>query len=161
LRVADVEPAWSPDGREIAFARSRTDAGNYPGQTGPAQIYVVNADGTDVRRLTSAGDNDSPAWSPDGKRIAFDRGPCCVANDVYVMDADGRHQHRLTTDGKGYDVFNTGPLWFPDGKTIAFAKVDQEHVGPANRSGPWVINADGSHPRRLKLAADSVPDSWS
>src|SRR5919198_164069 len=61
-----TEPAWSPDGRRIAFV-SRRD--------GRSHIYVMRPNGTGVRRLTdSAADDESPTWSPDGRRIAFSRG---------------------------------------------------------------------------------------
>src|SRR4029077_14212293 len=55
-------PSWSPDGRQIAFARVR--AGNM-------EVYVMNADGSGRRKLTS-GDAGAPAWSPDARRIAFE-----------------------------------------------------------------------------------------
>jgi TolB protein len=59
-------PAWSPDGRRIAFASERD---------GNAEIYVVNADGTGQRNLTrDPGYEGDPAWSPDGRKIAFTSG---------------------------------------------------------------------------------------
>ena len=60
----DVRPAWSPDGRRIAFV-SRRD--------GNSEVYVMNADGSGKRNLTRdrASDDDYPTWSPDGRRIAF------------------------------------------------------------------------------------------
>src|SRR5207244_2996256 len=60
-----VEPAWSPDGRWVAFA-SRRD--------GPSHIYIMRADGTHVRQVTQGkADDDGPAWAPDQRRIAFSR----------------------------------------------------------------------------------------
>ena len=62
----DVRPAWSPDGRRIAFV-SRRD--------GNSEVYVMNADGSGKRNLTrSRASDDFPTWSPDGRRIAFLRG---------------------------------------------------------------------------------------
>lgn len=55
-------PAWSPDGRRLAFVVARV---------GDAQIYAMNADGKELRRLTPAGTHLLPAWSPDGRWIAF------------------------------------------------------------------------------------------
>jgi Tol biopolymer transport system component len=79
-------PAWSPDGRKLAFATDRD---------GNSEVYVINADGSGRRNLTldPAYDGD-PMWSPDGRRIAF------VSNrdgsyGVYVMNADGNGQRRL------------------------------------------------------------------
>ena len=59
----NVSPAWSPNGREIAFTS---------GRAGTPQIYIMNSDGTDVRRITFEGSyNASPNWSPRGDRIVF------------------------------------------------------------------------------------------
>ena len=73
----DDSPAWSPDGRQLAFTSYRD---------GDWEIYVMNADGSDVRRLTdnSAWD-DSPAWSPDGRWIAYasDRDG---DDEIYVLE---------------------------------------------------------------------------
>lgn len=83
----DFNARWSPDGRRLAFMSSRD--GNF-------EIYVMNSDGSDQRRLTDQGENDhDPSWSPDGRRIVFmsrrDGNP-----EIYVMNADGSDQRRLT-----------------------------------------------------------------
>ena len=77
----DSNPAWSPDGKQIAFRSARAGGG----------IYVMNANGKNVRRLTFFEEDQHPTWSPDGKQIAFIslRDPI---PKVYVMDADGRNQ---------------------------------------------------------------------
>jgi Tol biopolymer transport system component len=87
IGAAYATPAWSPDGRKIAFASERD---------GSSEIYLMNADGSDQRNLTLnlAYDGD-PAWSPDGQKITF------VSNrdgrfEVYVMNADGSGQRTLT-----------------------------------------------------------------
>ena len=80
-----MEADWAPDGRRIAFASRRR---------GSLDIYVMNADGTDTRRLTATGDDDdNPTWSPDGRRLAFNR-----AGDIYAMNADGTNVRRVTAD---------------------------------------------------------------
>jgi Tol biopolymer transport system component len=75
------KPAWSPDGTQIAFASDRT--GNW-------NIYVMEADGSNPRRLTPGNDNGfEPVWSPDGSRIAFASNRARVATEVFVMNSDG------------------------------------------------------------------------
>ncbi len=127
-------PAWSPDGRRIAFLSSG--------------IRVVNADGSGLRRLTRKGWGDSaPAWSPDGRRIAF------VSRrdgnlEIYVMNADGSGQRRLTRN----TVRDENPVWSPDGRKIAFESKWQV----------WVVNADGSGQRRLtRNGARNFAPAWS
>ena len=80
---------WSPDGRKIAFTGRPS--------TPPPGIFVMNADGSERRRLAHHGGN--PAWSPDGKMIAFNR-HLAPGAELYVMTADGRGERRLIrTDG--------------------------------------------------------------
>jgi TolB protein len=134
--VRDRSPVWSPDGRRIAFESNW-------------QVWVMNADGSAQRRLTRNGArNFAPAWSPDGLKIAFERrlgrqkyGRCSGCGrastfEVYVVNADGSGQQRLTRSG-------AQPLWSPDGKKIAFQ---------SQRDGNfeiYVMNADGSGQRNL------------
>ena len=76
-------PAWSPDGRRIAFE------GDLQGSAGPSDLFVVNADGSGLRRLARNG--GAPAWSPDGRTIAF-----LHNREVYIVKADGSDERRLT-----------------------------------------------------------------
>jgi Tol biopolymer transport system component len=156
LRTGDERyPSYSPDGTQIAF-RGDLDLAE---PSGDEEIYVMNADGTDVRQLTSNADFDSaPSWSPDGKRILFERAPAgtftpgteAQEKDIYVMRADGTHVRRLT-DSPGLDE---GPEFSPDGTKIAFssARDGQQEI--------YVMDADGSNPRRLtdNPARDESPD---
>lgn len=87
----DRVPSWSPDGRYIAFISDRSDGGDW-------DIYVMSAEGEDVEliRLTeSPGDDQNPSWSLDGTKILFDSDR--EGNrELYIMDADGSNQQRLT-----------------------------------------------------------------
>ena len=121
-------PAWSPDGRRIAFCHYANGRG---------QIYTMNADGADARNVSSNQWCDkSPAWSPDGKRIAF------VSNregdwEIYVMDSDGNAPTRITqTPGA-----DQRPSWSPDGTQIAF---ESERLGDLDI---FVCDRDGSDQR--------------
>jgi TolB protein len=99
---AGREPEWSPDGKRIVFTSIRDRFGRtcFEECTTSGEIYVMDADGTHVRRLTtSRADDRSPTWSPDGQQIAFvsDRSnPQLHDNEIYAMDADGSDVHRLT-----------------------------------------------------------------
>lgn len=81
INVAAAGPVWSPDGSQLAFwavvldaSADPSNATLGPGGDFPAQIFVVNADGSGLRQLTYEGDNRWPTWSPDGSRIAFSQG---------------------------------------------------------------------------------------
>jgi TolB protein len=134
-------PAWSPDGREIAFVRE-TD--------GVHVAYVVNADGSDERRLTSIA-ADSLSWSPDGSQIVFTHGTR-NSSEIYVVNADGGGQRRLTRITESNFVPFLSPAWSPDGKRIALVRSGQV----------WVMNAAGSGQRRLTLeGGPNFNPSWS
>ena len=91
----DDSPSWSPDGKLIAFGSSRDSASQSEGEV-TGDIYVMEPDGGEVRRLTAArGGSYGPEWSPDGELIAFNS-QRDGNSEVYVMRADGSDQRRLT-----------------------------------------------------------------
>jgi TolB protein len=117
-------PAFSPDGKRIAFGSSR--AGDF-------DIHVMNADGSGLRRLTrSPGLDMRPAWSPDGRRLAF------TSNrdghyQVYVMNADGSGLRRVSNHPERDDY----PTWHPDGRHLV---VVSERAG---RSDLYLVSVPG------------------
>ena len=91
----DPVAVWSPDGRKLVFVKRPERSGAPCRPTGRCheEIYVVNADGTCLRRLTRNPVFDGkPVWSPDGRSIAFTRDPDRQTVSIYVMNADGSDQ---------------------------------------------------------------------
>jgi Tol biopolymer transport system component len=146
--ATDRWPAWSPDGKKIAFTRFI--------QGGDEDVYVMNADGTGQKRLTDeSGDDSYPAWSPDGSKIAFmsNRTRCC---DIYIMDADGSNTRKLTDNTR----LNVNPSWSTDGTKVAF-----QSAGTTPTSGYseiYTINVDGTGEKALtnNNTPDELPD-WA
>ena len=140
---ADRDPCWSPDGTRLAWSSTRH---------GTQQIYLIGADGSGERRLTSTATAVAPRWSPDGKSIAFiaDRDG---TRDVYITSVDGRDLERLTVAAH---ATADPPLWSPDGSRIA---LQVEHDG--NYDIDVVSVADR---RRSSVASSAAYDgsyAWS
>lgn len=104
----DSTPKLSPDGKRVVFVSERD---------GNADIYVINVDGSDERRLTDSPALDlDPAWSPDGDRIAFDSDPNGYP-ELYMMNADGSDSYPI----EGAPPWAVFPAFAPDGERIAFS----------------------------------------
>ena len=127
----DIDPAWSPDGKRIAFSSDRE---------GLFDIYLMDADGGNVSRLTTEGGNRWPTWSPDGGRIAYTH-MVADTSRIHVVNVDGSGVANLS----GVHHRDLAPAWSPDGGSIAFS---------GSRDGQpdydiYVMNADGTGASRL------------
>ncbi len=145
-------PTWSPDGTRIAFSR------------GNDGIYTLNADGTNVRQLTSSGAN--PSWSvsnqiafnaPPGVQIVSQNAPIrrpravlppgtSAPSDIFVVNASGSNLRQLTQRSQTETgLASINPSWSPNGQTLVFNSVPGSGI-PAQL---FLVNADGSNRRRL------------
>jgi TolB protein len=118
----DSEPAWSPDGRTIAFARTRA---------GGPTLFLVNPQGSRLRRLTRG---RSPTWSPDGKRLAF-----ILGRNIYVIASDGSGRRRVVAGLRPALYGQTFVRWSPDGSKLLYS----------SGADAWVTDTDGMHRTRL------------
>jgi Tol biopolymer transport system component len=152
--VTNGEPAWSPDGTKIAFTSSRAGDGRN-------EIWVMNADGTNPVRLTinpQLGGTSSqpvfgmdfgPAWSPDGTKIVFwSARDNLASSEIYVMNADGSNQVRITNDA----AEDRDPIWTRDGLRITFSSRN------GGKSEIVEIDANGTNRRHI---TDGTLGDWS
>jgi Tol biopolymer transport system component len=133
----DFDPAWSPDGRLVAFSHVENN---------DVDIWVTRAGRPGNRNVTNNPNNPDlwPAWSPDGKRIAFGRQNFDGTSSLWVMEADGSNPTQLTDD----TALNQHPAWSPDGSTIVFE---------SSRDGNYELyrmDPDGSDVTRLTFTTD-------
>ncbi|HTZ06412.1 MAG TPA: hypothetical protein VMB53_11695 [Gaiellaceae bacterium] len=196
--VEPYDASWSPDGKRIALVRSFETPKAHSRRSA---LYVVNADGTGLRRLTKLRPKvltSSPAWSPDGRNIAFNENIALrytAATRTYVMRADGTHvtrldhlgdnwfwlsNDRLAYDASGYGRSKSvaadgtgvpravpdrvrvpgevwvgrarvrGALWITSGRSAGFWPVspDGKWIATAGGGSLWIAHLDGTH-RRL------------
>ena len=138
-RGAIRAPAWSPDGRRIAFENRAAD-----GET----IHVVNADGTE-RRVLVASPAATPTWSPDGTRIAYSQMIGAVSGGIWTIDVGSSGRTKLSDDG-------ATPAWSPDGGRVAF--VASATGAPTGLVGQevYTVSPDGSGRKQLSHLTETA-----
>ncbi len=154
---SDYAPAWSPDGKQIAFTTARN---NTKITSVDWNIYIMNADGSNPHPWYASQSTSAtpvalePAWSHDGKWIAFVSPG--VHGNIYVYPAEPGSAGSQVTNFSGAIV--ASPSWSPDGKRIVFAKTDYG----TDVSQICVVGADGSGLTQLTtLDAQSAEPAWS
>jgi TolB protein len=149
----DDQPQWSPDGKRIVFQRRNASAR----PRGRRAVFVVNADGTRLRRLTpwrmNAG--DGPDWSPDGSRILF-RSPddgSFLNSNLYTIRPDGKDLTRVTNVPPTTTLYSAS--WSPDGASITLGM-----MGVEGEADVYTMRADGTGVTPLTRTRqwDSAPD---
>ena len=186
----DKLPAWSPDGKMIAFVSNRNNVNQ-----GHWRIWVIDADGKNPIRLTDGVSDSYPDWSPDGKTILYVAGHVPKNHDlapggIVAMDADGKDKRLLKNRG------GIHPSWSPDGNRIAFISgniggdtqvhvmdadgrnprqltrntehkqmpswsLDGRHIAYGSEDRIWVMNSDGKNQRRLTNIKGDEHPTWS
>ena len=155
----DIQPAWSPDGRRLAFVRAAADSGKLE----PADLNGWYFEGGDVwtvdlgsgaeRRLVP--NAFGPSWSPDGRRLAFDAawaGP----RRVWVSDSTGLNPRQLTSDSSEA-VVHAGPRWSPDGRRLVFRRIEKTDLRHHDRGR----RVGGERRAVTNDAAFDLDPSWS
>jgi len=133
----DVSPSWSPNGWQIAFTSDRS---GYP------QVYTMDKDGSDLRRVTWVGGyNDQAAWCPTGNLIAFAR----LAGEFQLLtiSPEGADEKWL---GQGEQ-----PKWSPDGRHLVYIRRND------GRSDLWTCDADGTNAHQITYFGDASEPAWS
>ncbi len=129
FRLTDYEPAWSPDGKTIAYVHGDSAKGK-------SGIYLIDPSGNNKRLFYASPGAYSPTWSPDGQWLAFSDG-----GQIFKMKINGDSLTQLTSAGR-----NFFPAWGPDGQWIAYDRSLADSSGPA---GIWVMKNNGTMKKAL------------
>jgi ABC-type sugar transport system substrate-binding protein len=139
----DTRPVWSPDGTRIAFVSNRAISE----EEGGLHIFVMNADGSDLRQLTFNHWSDWPSWSSDGSMITYTDG-----GDIFIINADGNSEPINLTNSIEKDERSA---WSPDGTKIAWS---------SGGDGQWnlfVMDTDGSNRKQITDNGQIYGATWT
>ena len=154
-RASSGWPVWSPDGQSIAFDSDRSDPDPDDDQY-VYDVFVMRADGTGVVNLTGGvGGSGDPAWSPDGRSIAFQSDQGTGPQGIFVMQRDGTGVRQVTAAPEG--AFDGAPRYSPDGDRLIFTRYD-------DRGGAalFTVQASGEQLRQITPFAIGAGDAhWS
>lgn len=129
-------PAWSEDGKHIAFVLAYSPTGSL---SGAFTLYVINADGTDPHAISAGASGLSYSWSPDSQHLVYS-----FQSHLVVTDLAGAGTQLLKNNEAG----DFSPAWSPDGTLIAYSRND----------GIYVVNADGSNARNISSPGQNLPN---
>lgn len=139
----DATPTWSPTGNQIAFTSDRS---------GQPQIYIMNVDGTGVQRISTESYGDRPTWSPSPfNEIAYTARSSAAGYDISVYDFSERRSRRIT-DGIGS---NESPAFSPSGRHLAFVSTRK------GRAQIFTIGRDGRDLRQITTQGENRYPNWS
>jgi Tol biopolymer transport system component len=126
--------SWSPDGRHVAFVAAR----GLWSWDGPNAVFVVDADGTNARRITPWSVTLKAAWSPDGEWIAFDMPASASApRDLFIVHPDGTERTDITSSDNS--KLSWAPVWSSDSTNLLFVRFGPDGEDP----NLWTVNVDG------------------
>lgn len=138
----DVTPTWSPTGNQLAFTSDRS---------GQPQIYIINADGTGIQRISTESWGDRPTWSPPPfNEIAYTARSSAAGYDISIYDFAERRSRRIT-DGIGS---NESPAFAPNGKHLAFVSTRK------GRAQIFTIARDGRDLRQITSVGENRYPNW-
>src|SRR4029450_46056 len=157
----EIGPSLSPDGSQVAFVWNGPSQDNF-------DIWIkLVGPGEPIRLTTDPGRDDTPAWSPDGKLIAFQRLTSEENAGVFVIPALGGAERKVTSisargEGRQFrsiigPTFGSNLAWSPDGRWLAFGGAPTAD----SARGIWVIDGDHGDPRRLTTASERDGGDWA
>ena len=150
--VSADDPTWAPDGKHVAFTGFKSDPASPENEITDTAVYAGRL-GAPFKRIQPG---SQPSWSPGGKRIAYVRPGTCTG--IWTMRPDGTARHRVTGRTKEqcrvFGIAGADPDYGPTGKSIVYTRPVKKAGNASERNFEvFVVNADGSHDRRVTHTA--------